>query len=34
MKLKVMWFGYGGSSWMPEKLRGIIEDVVEYLNAS
>jgi len=26
MKLKVMWFGYGGSSWMAEKLRGIIED--------
>ncbi|MDB4330336.1 glycosyltransferase [bacterium] len=26
MELKVYWFGYGGSSWMAEKLRVIIED--------
>jgi glycosyltransferase involved in cell wall biosynthesis len=24
-KLKVYWFGYGGSSWMAEKLRHLIE---------
>jgi glycosyltransferase involved in cell wall biosynthesis len=27
--LKVYWFGYGGSSWMAEKLRSIIEDDLE-----
>ena len=26
MALKVFWYGYGGSSWMAEKLRYIIED--------
>lgn len=25
-KLTVYWFGYGGSSWMAERLRGLIED--------
>lgn len=27
--LKVYWFGYGGSSWMAEKLRYLIEDELE-----
>ena len=25
-KLKIFWYGYGGSSWMAEKLRELIED--------